>query len=570
MSAVEFDYYALQSAIDMANKMGSNWGCYESYRSEIKSGLRSTLDEWRLAGKEPKGHAYVSNAQGNIDSKRSALDTRKAEWRGLANNLGNFKAYVENQDKTVANEFMNTSNAYTNYHGIGGAFTWLGDTFFNVFGVDIANSNKFTRAIADWGKEKTDDLNTWVKQNVVDWFKHGNGRYVANIIGSIALTTAAVVGTVIAVLGIPFTGGSSAVIAVGCIGAIATGIGAGISAFNTYHTFRENTEALNTAEDDPGKARFHGNVSSYSEHVSRHKYSSTEEYQKHAKIGKGVDIVEGVCTVVSIGTGLATTFGTKTVSTFENGHEITQKVFDFSGKNVKSNILKTFGFKATKDTSSLTITGKEKQLSINTANEVGDATIDIFNTTNDVSTNTKTIEKTTEQIGKMKYTKRVATIDKISASSEYTNIVASNGAVTGSYTEYAAHADRVTDTIDYTNAVMSKDKVSKISYLEKLDKASSPKEIKNIKITRALENTQKGLNIINDTTKNITSNEGKTGTEIIKGIVKKNTFVNAVDKYIYSVPTSADATSEDYLKGIGGNNGKKIWGLWDTITSDAA
>lgn len=119
------------------------------------------------------------------------------------------------------------------------------------------------------------------------------------------------------------------------------------------------------------------------------------------------------------------------------------------------------------------------------------------------------------------------------------------------------------------NAVMSKDKVSKISYLEKLDKASSQKEIEQLKVKRILDNTQKGLNNISSTTKDITSNKDKTGTEIIKGIVKKNTFVNAVDKYIYSVPTSADATSEDYLKGIGGSNVKKMWGLWGTITRDA-
>ena len=137
MSVVEFDYYALQSAIDTANKMGGSWGCYESYRSGIKSELRSSLDEWKLAGKEPKGHAYVSSAQSNIDSKRSALETRKNQWKGLATNLGNFKSYVESQDKEVANEFKTTSNAYTNYHGIGGAFTWLGDTFFNAFGVDM-------------------------------------------------------------------------------------------------------------------------------------------------------------------------------------------------------------------------------------------------------------------------------------------------------------------------------------------------------------------------------------------------------------------------------------------------
>lgn len=569
MSVVEFDYYALQSAIDTANKMGGSWGCYESYRSGIKSELRSSLDEWKLAGKEPKGHAYVSSAQSNIDSKRSALETRKNQWKGLATNLGNFKSYVESQDKAVANEFKTTSNAYTNYHGIGGAFTWLGDTFFNAFGVDIANSNKFTRTIADWGKRKTDDLNSWVKQNVVDYFKHGNGRYWANMAGSVALTLAAVAGTAIAIIGIPFTGGSSAVIAVGCIGAIAAGVGAGISAFNTVHTIGENSQALNM-DDDPGMARFHGDVSSYSEHVSKHKYNSYEEYQKYAKLGKGIDITEGVCTVVSIGTGLATTFGTKTVSVVENGNKVSKPVFDFSGKNVKTNVLKTFGFKTNKEEIGKTIIRKEERLSINTANEVSDTTIDIFTSSNELTANSKTFEKTTEQIGKTKYTKRVATIDKISAGSEYTNIVASKGVATGSYTEYVAHADRVTDTIDYTNAVMSKDKVSKISYLEKLDKASSQKEIEQLKVKRILDNTQKGLNNISSTTKDITSNKDKTGTEIIKGIVKKNTFFGAVDKYIYTIPTSSDATAEDYLKGIGGSTGSKIYGLWDTITSDAA
>lgn len=120
------------------------------------------------------------------------------------------------------------------------------------------------------------------------------------------------------------------------------------------------------------------------------------------------------------------------------------------------------------------------------------------------------------------------------------------------------------------NAVMSKDKVSKISHLEKLDKASSQKEIEQLKVKRILDNTQKGLNNISSTTKDITSNKDKTGTEIIKGIVKKNTFFGAVDKYIYTIPTSSDATAEDYLKGIGGSTGSKIYGLWDTITSDAA
>lgn len=569
MSLVEIDYSVLNSAIKTANSMDGFWGCYSSYRSDLKNSLKSPLDEWKVPGKEPKGNAYVSSAQGNIDTKRSALETRAAEWKTLATNLGSFKTYVEQQDKAVATEFEQTSKAYTNYHGIGGMFSWLGDAFFGTFAVDFANSNKFTRAIADWGKKTSDDVGSWVKSNVIDWFQHGNGRYVANIIGSLALTGLAIVGTVIAVLGIPFTGGSSAVIAVGCIGAVAGGIGAAISAFNTYHTIKENAQAL-SINDDPGKARFHGDVSSYSEHVSKHIYSSPEEYQKHAKIGKGIDVTEKVCTVVSIGTGLATTFGTKSVETISKTGEVTKTtVFDFSGKNIKSNVLKTFGFKTTKETASVTVVGQEGSVTVDTAGELGDTTIDIVSRTDDVSVTQKTIEKTSETAGKTKYTKKVVTIDKMSASSEYNSMVASNGVVTSEYAEYAAQADRTTRTIDYTNATMSKDKVAKISYAEKLQNATTPQEVSKLKTTHTLSNIEKTLKTTSGLTSDLTSGP-KNGREIISNIVKKNTFGNAFDKYVYSLPTKDDATLEDYLKGLGGSNAGKAWSLYDTITEPAA
>lgn len=569
MSLIEFDYGALNSAISKANSMSGGWGCYESYRSDIKSTLHGSLAEWQLAGTEPKGNAHVENARSEIDDKRADLETRKGEWSGLATNLGKLKTYVEQQDKNVADEFKNTSNQYTDYSGIGGAFTWLGDAFYDVFGVEALNSNSFTRGIADWGKSKIDDLHT-VAQNVSDGFKHGNGRYVANIIGSLALTGAAIVGTVVAVIGIPFTGGSSAVIAVGCIGAIASGIGAAISAFNTYHTIKENAQAL-SIEDDPATARFHGDVSSYSEHVSKTKYSSPEEYQKYAGIAKGIDITEGVCTVVSITTGLATSFGTKSVEAVGEGGVVTKKtVFDFSPKNVKSNVLKTFGFKVEKESASITAAGQEHVVSVDTASDLGDTTIDIVSSSDDVQATSKTIEHTSKEIGNTKYTQRVKTVDKISVSSEYNSVVASNNVVTEGYSEYALQAERSTKTIDYTNAMMTKDKVSKISYLEKLNNASSASEATKLKVGRGLGYAEKGFKTISGASKTLTSG-GKTATEVIYDIAKKNTVINGIDKYVYSLPTDSDATGTDYLKGIGGSNGGKVWSLYETISGkDAA
>ena len=569
MAVIEFDYKALKSAIKTANKMSGSWGVYNTYRSDLKNTLHDSIAEWKLSGEEPCGHSYVVNAQGDITNKRSQLETRMGEWTNLATNLESFKTFVEEQDKAVKTIFETTSKQYTDYSGIGGAFTWLGDAFFGAIGVDLLNSNKVTRGIADWGKSKIDDLHT-VEQNVKDWFKHGNGRYVANIVGSLALTTAAIVGTAIAIIGIPFTGGSSAVIAVGCIGAVASGIGAAISAFNTYHTIKENAEAL-SIEDDPATARFHGDVSSYSEHVSKTKYSSPEEYDKYSKIAKGIDIADGVCTVVSIGTGLATSFGTKSIEVVGEGGDVTkQTVFDFSPKNVKSNVLKTFGFKVENETAGISIKGEEYALNIDTSGELGDTTIELMSATDDTKVTAKTVEKTSKEIGRTKYTQRVKTIDKVSVTSEYNSVVSSNNVVTEGYAEYAMQAERSKKTIDYTNAMMSKDKVSKISYLEKLNKANTSSEIARLKTGHRLGYLEKGLKSINGMTKTVTS-DGKSPTEIIYNIAKKNTVINGIDKYVYSLPTKDGATIEDYLKGIGGSNGGKLWSLFETISGkDAA
>lgn len=567
MSVITFDYGMLNSAIHEASKMKGGWGSYESYRSELNSKLYSSLDEWKLAGKEPKGHAYVSCARDEITGKRAELSSRANEWGNLATNLGNFKTYVENQDKAVEKEFVVMTKQYTNYSGIGGFFTWLGDTYYNVYAVDFANSNAFTRKIAEIKKVVDDDFDTW-KQGAIDWFKHGDGRYVANIIGSVALTTAAIAGTVVAFLGIPFTGGTSAVIAVGLIGAIAGSVGAAISAFNTYHTIKENNQALSIA-DDPARARFHGDVSSYSEHVSKHVYDSPEEYQKHTKIGKRIDVIEGICTVVSAGASAATTFGTKTVLTsVENGNKVSQTTFDLS--NIKNNVLNTFGFKVTKDVSSIDIVGYEKSLNINTANKLENSTIDVVNSSEKIKMTEKTLEKSAQEIGKTKYTKSVISINKFSGTSEYTSVVASNGIVTGSYTEYAVQAQKSAKTIDYTNAIMSKDTVSKISDLKKIQDAVTPGQITKQKWSHGLKQVQNIGQTGGKITKDLTRLKDKTVTEIVKDIATKNNFINAVDKYVYSIPTGENANVNDYLKGIGGSNAGKVWNLWKMVSDKVA
>ena len=61
------------------------------------------------------------------------------------------------------------------------------------------------------------------------------------------------------------------------------------------------------------------------------------------------------------------------------------------------------------------------------------------------------------------------------------------------------------------------------------------------------------------------SKEAYTKEEMVR-YLKKYTL-----KYVYSLPTKGGVTIEDYLKGIGGSNGGKLWSLFETISGkDAA
>ncbi|MBQ3782964.1 MAG: hypothetical protein II838_05875 [Lachnospiraceae bacterium] len=519
MGNVVFDYSALSDAKSYAKKVVTGWGCMDSYKDGIKGKLSSPLDEWRLSGDEPYGRGYVSSAQQCITNKQNDLQGKRQQWIDLSDNLGKFLQYLKDTDDNVVKIFSSTSSSYVNYSGIGGFFNRIGDSFYNTFAVDWANSNGFTRTIFDWGKSVADDVSYYKKQ-AEDWFKHGNGRYVLNIVGSVALTTVAVVGTVIAFIGIPFSGGSSAVIAVGCIGTIASGISAVISACNTYWTIKENNQAL-SIEGDPAMARFHGDVSKYSDYVEKTDFGSAEANQKAAKTAQRLNTTQAVADVVSVGCTMATTFGTKSVRVVDKTDKVKNiKKFDISPSNVKTNVLKTFGFKVDKTAVVVDEAGITKTTTISNLDDMGNSSIEIVRESQEATYKATTFKKTVDIADGKKTITKTLTLDKASMSTEYGSVVASNGAVTQEVAAYSNHASASRTVIDYTTASSSAKSVAAA-------KAASDSKLKKgltlVKNTASrISNTSTYLKADDDTQRNI----------IISNIVKKNYFVSQVDKYI--------------------------------------
>lgn len=559
MCNVIFDYGALADAKSNAKKVVTGWNGIDDYKSGLNNKLKSSLDEWRLAKQEPYGHSYVSNAKQDIADKVSQLNTARTQWINLSTTLENFLQYVKDRDDKVVTIFKTTSSQYIDYSGIGGFFNYIGDGLYNLFAVDLANCNGFTRAIADWGKEKMDDL-SYVVQQADDWFRHGNGRYVLNIVGSVALTAVAIAGVAISIIGLPFTGGASCTTAVACIsvlGVAAGTISAAISAYNTGYAINANLEALENA-DDPGRARFHGDITKYSEYVTKTDLGSKEANEKAEAQGKFLDTTKAVADVVQVGTGLATTFGTKSVELIDDAGKVTKYTsFDMSPSNIKTNVLKTFGFKATKEAASMDVVEVNQSTIISNADEIGDTTIDVTKATYDMDYKSATFEKkvTITENGKKTVTK-TATYNKANVSTEYKSMVASNNVVTQEFSTYVAHAEASTTVIDYTNAASS---------------------IKSVAATKAVNDSlfKKGLTGIKDTSSKVAtvttilkaSDEDRVESTIYN-LVKKNYFVSQVDKYIIKYDAVKD---EGYLFG---DAGKKLDSLgsqvWKNLTDPAA
>lgn len=117
---------------------------------------------------------------------------------------------------------------------------------------------------------------------------------------------------------------------------------------NERYTIGENKVALGI-EDDPAMARFHGDVSKYSDYVKKTDFGSAEANQKAAKKAQNIDKTQAVADFVSLGCGMATTFGSKTIEVVDDVGNVSKYTrFDRSPSNIKTNVLKTFGFKVDK------------------------------------------------------------------------------------------------------------------------------------------------------------------------------------------------------------------------------
>lgn len=340
---VKFDYADINDAQGYVDKLVSSWWGegYNFYETAMDTSIKGSLTGGWLEASSPYGASYVEDAASNVGDKCSALTTMAGKWQTVSKNLGNYVQFLKDTDDKVQGIFDTLSAGYVDYSGFWGKCQWVEDGLYNLFSVDLVNWNAVTRMannIDKLGQSHMDEL----LQDAKEWFQHGTGKYVLNIIGNVVGVGLAVIGTVAAFLAIPFSGGTSSAIALGCIAFAASGISTIITMWNGMVSNRQNYEALQKHEEDAGSARFYGNISGVSDWVYKNDLGS-EFVNDICELGAtGLDRLKATADVTAFVTGALQTLGTKMIT---NGDEIVGVALDFDKENVVNNLFKTFGVK---------------------------------------------------------------------------------------------------------------------------------------------------------------------------------------------------------------------------------
>lgn len=168
---------------------------------------------------------------------------------------------------------------------------------------------------------------------------------------------AAVAGAIAAICAIPFSGGLSIPLVIGCIGALATSLGAIITVGNSISTLHTSGKALslsgNIFDDDgePGAARYYGSASKMSEAFEKFDLGDEDTNVGFKTAGKVIDTTKVVadttafvCNIASLGNvkDYRVTTRTDNINMRYNGDKW-YKGYSFTWKNIKRNVLHDMG-----------------------------------------------------------------------------------------------------------------------------------------------------------------------------------------------------------------------------------
>lgn len=204
----------------------------------------------------------------------------------------------------------------------------------------MLNWNPVTRFIGNGIKKGLD----WVQEKgtkIVDWFKHGEGKYYLGIALDALAVVGAIAGTVAAIALAVATGGAAAPLVVAAIastiGTVMTMVDSGFSIYNKVKALKVEQET-----GDPGRARYYGNISGVSDTIDKTDMGGKTANDVWGVVGTGYDVIHVAADITAVVSG---TIGAAGLSGQAVKNPVTGKFelkTTYDPSKIKSNLKGTF------------------------------------------------------------------------------------------------------------------------------------------------------------------------------------------------------------------------------------
>ena len=339
MSKVTINYSKIKEA---ANSVQTVSDYYEDCVNDLTGKVYNKLSI--SYGSDSKG--YIWSAKNSVNSKIKDLNSKKSKFSSISQSLYSLQTNIESHEnaaKSKVTSIATTSLGLKNRKW----YQKVGDWIYGTVCVDLLNSNPLTRGLGNIIKSGLDYFD-YGFDKVVDWFKHGNGKYWLNIGLSVLGDIAAIAGTIGAIAlcagATLATGGVATPL---LIAAIASGVGTVMTVVDSGFSIYNNVKALKISHNsnDPGRARYYGNVSGVSSAIGKYDMGGEKANKVWNGVGIGYDITHTAANITAFVAGSVGTAGLKETIVHDKitGAKKVEVVYDKS--IVKGNMKNVFAEK---------------------------------------------------------------------------------------------------------------------------------------------------------------------------------------------------------------------------------
>lgn len=310
MSVIVINYNKLDDAADYAEKGIKRCKKYiddlENVQKKLTSGdIRDVED-----------NGSVNTALNLARRKMEEAQSFKSTFTECAKAINNAKVTVKEKDRAAASNINTIMNAYLGRRGILSKAKEFMYRQYTCFLDKIGGMGELGKKIKEFIKNIEVGFDSWLEK-AKNWFKYGNGKYLANVLDGVKNVVAATVGLILAV-GAVVTGPVWLTV-VGVAGVVLSGIYLISQIINTYIRNEENSKAIALSKQGHiTAARYYGDIDGFREWTNRRDFGGETANNIVEGLGVAYEAVEIIskygakaCNLVSGVAKLGVTYNAK-------------------------------------------------------------------------------------------------------------------------------------------------------------------------------------------------------------------------------------------------------------------